>query len=56
MKGAVYRPLVQKTALWRRMLVRHGGVGMIACCFLVDVRNVVKLRLHTLAWRGQQFV
>ena len=48
--------MVQQIALWRRMLVQHGGVGMIACFFLVDGGNVVNLRLNTLAWRGQQFV
>ena len=56
MEGAAYRPLVQQIALWRRMLVQHGGVGIIACCFLVDGRNVVKLRSHITARIGQQFV
>ena len=47
MKGAVYRPLVQKIVLWRRMSVQHGCVGMIAFGYLVDGENVLELRLHT---------
>ena len=37
-------------------LVRHVGVVIVGSCFLVDGGNVVKLRLHILAWRSQHFV